>query len=262
MADEQAAPVEGGEEELVLEEGDKLENQEEQQPPSVEDLARDMGWKPEDEFKGEGWKPADQFIRDGHDIQRNLGRELKSLKSTVDNMQRTSTTLLEQRLEEERTKIAAQYEAAVEDGDAKAAAESLRKLDRLEIPATPTLSAEAQAFQDRHSAWLGKDVLATERAVEICNTLAKHGKSQAEQLAEAETVIRRERPDLFPAPAKRQAAVNESRRDASSPKGKNGFAQLPPEAQKVALDMEDRLNIPRETYAANFFSQQPAQRRA
>lgn len=272
MADEER-PQSGDDQELVLEDKDKLDNQDgdeiasdEQPNEAVVALATDMGWRPKEEFKGdpEAWKPADQFIRAGHEIQRSTARDLKALRQTVDTMQRTSTTLLEQQLEEQRTKLAAEYEAAVADDDPKTAAEKLRSLDKLdtEKPTRPTLSSEAQAFQDRHSSWLGKDVLATDRAVEICNKLAAAGKSPAEQLEEAEKAIKRERPDLFAAPVKRQAATHDSRRDAGSTKAKKSFADLPAEAQTVALDMEDRLSIPRETYAANFFNQQPAQRRA
>lgn len=229
-------------------------------------LAHDMGWRPKEEFKGdpETWKPAAEFIRAGHEIQRNLGRELKSLRTTVDTMQRTSTTLLEQQLEEQRTKLAQKYEAAVEDGDAKGAAETLRSLDKLDEqqPAKPTLSPEAQSFQERHASWLGKDALATKRAITLCNELHGQGYTQSEQLEMAERTIKREFPELFPAPAKRQAATHESSRAAGKTNGKKGFADLPPEAQTVALDMENRLNIPRDTYATNYFNQQPAQRRA
>lgn len=267
MADD-TTPAEG--DELILTPEDQAQEPAEgdnEPNEAIVNLAQEMGWRPKEEFKGapDQWKPADQFIRDGHEIQRNLGKELKNLRSTVDTMQRTSTTLLESRIAEEKAKLSAEYEAAVDDGDHTKAAEKLRSLDKLDIeaPAKPSLSAEAQSFQDRHASWLGKDVLATDRAVEICNKLAAAGKSQAEQLEEAEKAIRRERPDLFPQPAKRQAAVHEGTRAAGKPNGKQGFANLPPEAQAVALDMEERLKIPRETYAANFFnSQQPAQRRA
>lgn len=274
----EAAAAEAGEHTEALENQEEQSAEEQQQEEQQDEpneavaaLAHEMGWRPKEEFKGppETWKPADQFIRDGHEIQRNLGKELKNLRTTVDTMQRTSTTLLEQQLEEQRTKLAAKYEAAVEDGDAKGAAETLRSLDKLDEqkPAKPTLSAEAQTFQERHASWLGKEngaaALATKRAITLCNELHGQGYTQSEQLEMAERTIKREFPELFPAPAKRQAATHESSRAAASAKTKKGFADLPPEAQSVALDMEDRLKIPRDTYATNYFAnQQPAQRRA
>lgn len=258
MADDQVAPVEG--DELILTSEDQVQ-EDQQQPeegdtPTIEALAQEMGWAPKDDFKGdpEKWKPAAEFIRAGHDIQRNLGKELKGLRSTVDTMAKTSATLFEQQLEAERSKLLAEHDAAVEDGDSKTAFEVARKIDRLEDPAKPKPSAEAGEWAEKHSGWFNKDPLATSLAVETCNKLAHL--PVAEQLEQAERAVKKQFPELFPAPAKRQAAVHESGRQSGKPSGKQGFAHLPPEAQKVALDMEDRLGIGRETYATNYFQNQ------
>lgn len=262
MAEKTAAAEAGEELDATAEEqqgADQTNRQDEivadDEPEAIVTLARDMGWRPKEEFKGdpEQWKPATDFIRAGHDIQKNLGKELKSLRSTVDTMQRTSTTLLEQRLAEQREELTNRFNAAVEDGDADTARKLSTQIDKLAPPkAGPP--PEATAFAEKHAAWFNKDPLATALAVETSNKLAHL--SVGEQLAAAEREVRRAYPDLFPAPAKRQAAVHDSPRDARPGSRKQGFANLPPEAQKVALDMEDRLGIKRDDYAKNYFANQ------
>jgi hypothetical protein len=275
MAEDKAAPAEGDEPLDAVVEGE----QQAAEPEGGEDgggnddpvaqLARDMGWRPKEEFKGpeEQWKEPADFIKAGHEIQRSLGKELKQVRSTLDTVSRTSASLMEQQLAEQKARLTQQFNAAVEDGDAETARKASQAIDKLETTATtakPTVHPESEAWAERHADWFNKDPLATELAIATTERLNKQGYSIADQLAAAERAVRKEYPELFPAPAKRQAAVHESGRDAGRrAKGKKGFAELPPEAQKVALDMEDRLIIPRETYAANFLvNQQPAQRRA
>lgn len=266
MADDQTPPAEG--DELILTPEQQVEEQAPAQEPVVEqaqdpieELARDIGWTPKEDFTGkpEEWRDAATFIRASRDIQRDMGKQLKELRSTMDTMQRTSTTLLQQQLEDQKTRLVAEFNQAVEDGDSGQALKLGREIDQLETPKPNGSPPEARQFAERHSAWFNKDPLATARAVEITNILAKAGYSTAEQLEAAERAVRKEFPEHFPPAAKQQAATHQPQRIATQRTTKKGFADLPPDAQKMALDMEDRLSIPKETYAANYWAEQTKQ---
>lgn len=228
-------------------------------PDPIEALASKMGWAPKDQFRGnaEDWKPADEFIIAGKDIQRNLSRDLRELKSTVSNMSRTSATLLEQQLEQRRAELEAQFNDAVESGDTQAARHVTTKIAELQQQQPPTANDPAvEGFMQKHAAWFNKDPEATNYAVSRADHYARQGLSAARQLAAVEQDMRGVFPDLFPAPAKPAPRVAQpgSRAAASSARGKS-LHDLPSEAQAVARDMHERLGIPIETYVKNWFNQ-------
>jgi hypothetical protein len=236
-------------------------------PPSDEDpvskLAMDMGWVPQDRYKGDPgkWKPADQFIRDGRDIQRDQARDIRELKSTMETVAKTSAQILADRIESEKAKLAEQYNAAVEDGDAKRAFEiggQIHKLDTQEVPQASGPSPEAQDFAARNAHWFNKDPLATQLAIDVTNKLARY--PHAEQLRSAEAEVRRVYPHLFQQ-GKAPPGVAEGSRVATQARGPKGVKDLPPAARKVAQDMVDRGLIPNlEAYATPYFKNQEAGR--
>ena len=260
MAEEQKTPE--GEEELVLTEGEQLPEEEPPAPPSVEDLAQKMGWKPKEEYRGDPdkWRPADEFITQGHEIQRNLSQDLKRLRTTVDNIQTTTSDVFKQKLEDEKRDLAARYEQAFEAGDMNATfriGKAITDVDqRILQPVTqPTVSPGVEQFQSENAVWFNKDPLATERAVRITNELAAKGYSEAYQLAEAARTVRNEFPQLFEAPRERVAPSTHSSARTSSPAtGKKGFTHMPMEAQQVALRMEEDHGVKKELYAQNYFA--------
>ncbi len=259
MADEENTLPQGGDDELLLDNpvtDDDLP-QAQEAPDPVATLASEMGWAPKDQFKGdpEKWRDAPEFIRAGKDIQRSLARDLKDVRSTVENMARTSTTLFEQQMRAEREKLEAKFAAAVDDGDHTEAFKISREIDS--VRATPKPNGpppEATAFAEKN-AWFNSDPLARQVAIDTSDRLAKQGYSVAEQLEHAERAVRKQFPEHFPAPPKPQARVGEGNRSAS-PSRKQGFADMPAAAQKVARDMNERLGISLDTYAANYFIDQ------
>lgn len=264
MADE-LDPTEGlpgsevapGEEETQTE---VIENVEQADPPDpIEALASKMGWAPKDQFRGnaDDWKPADEFIIAGKDIQRNLSRELREVRSTVDNISRTSAALFEQQLAEKRAELETQFNAAVDEGDHQAARHVTTKIAQLEAraPVAPADPA-TDAFIQKHAGWFNKDAEATSYAVARADHYAKQGLAPARQLAAVEQDMRGVFPDLFAAPAKPAPRVAQpASRTAATSSRKKGFHDLPAEAQAVAKDMHDRLGIPLETYVTNYFAE-------
>jgi len=238
-------------------------------PDPVADLARTMGWRPKEQFKGDPnlWKPADQYIKAGAEIQRGLSRDLKDLRGTVDNMTRTQAAILEQTLAEQRDKLVARYNRAVEDGDAQTSFQVGRAIDNL--------NGQAQALQQQpgpqiappppeavnwveRNPWFNKDPLARDLALNVAERYANAGESADVQLAAAEREVRKLYPHLFGASSKGPPGVSQpGGRGGAGGKRGSTYADLPQAAKDVAKDMADRGLIPnREAYAIQYWKNQ------
>jgi hypothetical protein len=230
-------------------------------------LAKDLGWTPRDKYDGppEQWKDAETFIRDGREIQRDTAAQLKSVRTTLDNLTRTSASLVEQQVNERVEALREQHAKAVEDGDTDTALRLAGQITTtLETTKTaPAPSSEAQAFAERNASWFQKpgNEYATARAIEICNTLAGQGyKDHGTQLRIAEQRLRQEMPQLFKqdmnGTRKDPPGVNAPGSRGAAPSNRQkGFADMPAEAQKIARDMKDRGVIKSEDdYVKNYFA--------
>jgi hypothetical protein len=228
-------------------------------------LATEMGWVPRDKFQGsaDDWKDPEAFIRAGRDIQRDTAAQLKSVRATLDNLTRTSASLVEQQVNERVEALRTQHAEAVEAGDAPQALKIAQQIDTTLATAKPTNgpSPEAAAFAERNASWFQKpgNEYATARAIEICNTLAAQGYSDhGTQLRIAEQRIRQEMPQLFRADmnGKPPVGVNAPGNRGAAPSNRQkGFADMPKEAQDIASDMKDRGVIKTtDDYVRNYFA--------
>lgn len=269
MADVQEKQAEGQQEEQ-----DKVEDQfaeadakgAVEEPPSLEDLASSMGWVPKEKFSGNetDWKPAHEFIRAGKDIQRNLSRELKDVRSTLDTVAKTSAAVLQERLAEQRTELTREYQKAVDSGDHDAAwqaANGIIKIDQTAQTATtrPAPPAEAIEWQQRNSKVM-TDPLAAQRAVQLCEPYARANYSAGQQLAAIEPILKREFPHLFETadtkPPPGGSGFTGSRMNGVTKKG-DTYDALPKEAKAYADDLFDRgLIKDKEMVARNYFAMQ------
>jgi hypothetical protein len=234
-------------------------------PSEVDELAKSMGWRPKEQFKGDPnlWKPAKDYIKAGAEIQRGLSRDLKDLRSTVDNMTRTQGAILQQSIAAERDKLVARYNRAVEDGDAQQTFKLGRDIDNLNgqerslaqpqsrvAPPPP----EAEAWVERN-AWFNQDPLARDLALAVAERYATAGHGTEAQLQAAEREVRKIYPHLFGASSKEPPGVAQPG-GRSGVGGKRGttYADLPLEARKVAKDMAERGVIPNvEAYAKQYW---------
>lgn len=260
--DEQLAPVEELEPIVAPEEDGGPAVDPEQQPEDpVAKLAMELGWSDKSNFRGppDDWKPADEFIRASRDITKTLKRDLRELRSTVDHMGRTSATLLEQQLANQRAELESQFHQAVEAGDTAGARKAVAEIDRLETQAPPppsNITPEGQSFAQKHN-WFGKDDEATRYAISRADVYAKQGLTPARQIIAVEKDMREIFPDLFPAPAKPAPSVAQpASRTASTAGRAKGFNDMPAAAQVAARDMADRGVIPNvDAYVVNYFKQ-------
>jgi hypothetical protein len=256
MADEDLAP--GGESEPDnAPDGEARQPEQNDTPEAVEPspydaLAGEMGWVPKDQFRGnpDDWKPADEFIRAGRDIQRNLSRELKEVRGTLDKVGQTTEAILADKLAERDAYWASQRVEAIKDGDVEAVEriDQTRQQLRQQMPGVqPAPTPEGKSFADKHSNWFGKDTEATEYATKRCLHYAEMGLSHTRQLAAVEKDMKDLFPDLFPEqkPGRNAPMVNTSNSRSAGPSNrKKGFSDLTPAEQKVARDMAERGVIP------------------
>lgn len=232
------------------------------------ELAQRIGWLPKDQFAGppEQWKPADQFIIDGREIQRETAREVKSLRTQMETVAKTSASIVEQQVKDRVSELTDRYNKAVEDGNPKEAFDLAKEITTINVPAPsvgPQVSTEAHAFAERHAAWFNKPGHedATSRAIELGNILAGQGYTQpGPQLKIVEQRMRREYPELF------KDGMNGTRKDppgvnapgsrgAAPTNRQKGFADMPKDAQDIARDMVDRKVIKStDDYVRNYFA--------
>lgn len=255
MADETELAPEEGQETITSPE-------EEQKPDPVADLASQMGWVPQDQFRGdpEDWKPAADFIKAGRDINRNLSRELRGMREQVERVGQATSHLIEERVAARDAYWKDIHTKAVEKGDtelAERAHDERVKLTQEKPQATSGDPPETTDFKARNASWFGVDDVATLRAMEVGESMRRLGKSIPEQLQAAERVIKKEFPELFKAPSKTPAQTQTAEtRSASTTSRAKGFADMPAESQKMALDYEKRHGIKRDTFAQSYWADQ------
>lgn len=237
----------------------------ETQPSPYDELAQRMGWVPRDQFRGDpnDWKPADEFILAGRDIQRNTAQELKAVREQLDVIGRTSASIVEQQVEQRTKDALDRFNQAIEEGDPKAALAASQEVHSLAgqrngvgQPTAP--SPDATAWAQKNGNWFQKDPLATARAIEICDTLARTGvRDHGTQLKAAEEQVRREFPHLFgKGDGKPQAGVHAPGSRATPPANRQkGFSDMPKAAQDIANDMAARGLIPdKDAYVKNYWT--------
>jgi hypothetical protein len=239
-----------------------VETPEEQQaePGPVEALAAKAGWVPKDQFRGnaDSWKPADEFLLVGKDAARSMSRELKGVRDEVSRIARASAQITADKVAERDTYWRGIQAKAVEEGDndtvEKAVGERL-KLKAVSQPDADAPPPETRDFMDKNKAWFGVDPLATMRAKQIAEGLAKEGVSVPDQLRHVERAIKKEFPEHFAAAAKQPAGVQTGRsRNANNASAKKAFADMPQASQDMARDQLRRNGVPLEKTAESYWA--------
>lgn len=192
----------------------------EQSPTEVK--ARQMGWVPQDEWKGDPdkWREADEFVRYGEEHNGILRQQLDKALARLDTIEGEYASKFQNiermnnlALKRQRDSLVAKYEAekrkAVSEGDEaaydKAVQAESADLERLAEEAEaaakpspakgPTIPAEqAQAVKDwaARNEWFRRDHVlnATAHAIHEDLLRSKPGLSVKENLAEVEKEVR------------------------------------------------------------------------
>ena len=110
---------------------ENVEVVEENQEPEHIVKAKELGWKPKEEYKGdpEDWRPAKQFLEWGSMIeeQRNLKNQMKGMKKNYNKDIEGLNLLHKAQLEMKEKEVIAKFDRAVEDGDKTAANAAMKE---------------------------------------------------------------------------------------------------------------------------------------
>jgi hypothetical protein len=229
--------------------------------PTVEELATELGWKPEDQWDGpkEKYRDPAEYIKAGQ--HGKLVKQVKRLEETTERMARTAAQTTARMLAEQEADLTAKYNQQVKDGDAAAAFATGQELNA--VHAAKSAPDPAVADFVARNTWFNVDPDATDFAAAISQRLAQQGKSVSEQLAAAEAGTRKRFPELFDdPPPRRQAPVvaTPNGRTAAPPKREKGFAEMDAAAQAGALEFEAMakekgMDYTRHDYAKTFWAE-------
>ena len=233
------------------------------EPTPFDDLAREMGWSPPDEYTGkpEKWKPAKDYIKYGVQGTEKLRREFKEVKAAAETIARTGAAITQKALAEQREALEAKFSKAVEDGDPTAARKVTKDIEALERSAAAPRDYEADFKQN--NPWFGVDDEATAYAVSVSQRLATQGKTPEEQLIGAETSVKKRFPELFDEapPARKAPLVATPTSRTSTMRREKGFDELPADAKAAWANFDKQFKraghadgYPKADYAKEFWA--------
>ncbi len=203
--------------------------------PDLEALARDMGWRPKEDWKGDdtGWRDAGEFVKHTVDANRTLKRELGEVKDVVKNLSKTNERILERELTKQRKTLERQFAEAVDANDPTAARRVSAEIDALDR--TPVATDYKSKFK-ADNPWFGVDTEASAYATAMAGVAASEGKDPEAQLAYASEKVRKRFPELFDKPAERRTPPSVEGGSRSSPPAKKTYPPAVLQAAKAAVD--------------------------
>lgn len=237
--------------------------------PEVIAEARQLGWVPQEEFRGDQsrWVDADSFVKRGHEVMpilkannARLMGEVTSLKATlteatqaIAQLRETSEEITRERVAAAKASVISQLKQAKEAGDVDAEMaltdqltdiRAAEKVDKAK-PAAPEAPAIDPAFTSwaarPENSWFGSDRRRTSLAMGIAQELRGDpanaglvGTAFYEKVArEVEVTLG----DRKPAADKVEGARNSGSSGSGTGAGGKGYSGLPPEA-KAACDKQ------------------------
>lgn len=271
MADEDLSggPNEAGEADAVVETGNDTEAK-----------ARELGWKPEEEWVGDksGWVDAETFVQRrerqiaaadhvAQDQIKRLEKELAETRATIKDFSDWRTTVERRAYERATRDIEAQMRAAVKAGDVPAfdaankAMQDLTKSveQRTETKPAPTNPDEIPAFQDfiKDNGWYTSDPVLGGYADRMARQIAQqkgYTGTEPEFYQEIARTVREAFPDKF---GGRRSPAVESGNGMGGRGGGNkakSYDALPAEAKAACDKFVAQKLMTREQYVADYFA--------
>lgn len=126
--------------------------------PSIEDRAREQGWRPKDDYEGDPskWVSAETFVAKGELIDRieSLGKKLKESEKTIKMLADHNTKVKESEFKRAVEFLKAQKKVAYEQGDVDKIIELDDKLAEVREVQKTQGNAEAAPANDPHPDFL------------------------------------------------------------------------------------------------------------
>ena len=245
--------------------------------PTVEDRARDMGWRPLEEFKGDESRfvDAETFVKKGEEVlpivkanarkaEEALAKaqaEIAEMKDSFREFKKYHSQTEQRALSQARKELEREMSEAVEAKDHRAVREIAADMAALSKDVqsdeqgnpyqTPDHAKTLNQWKGENP-WFGADSVMTAAANAIGNELEQAGVKGADQLAEVAKRMRAEFPHKFENANRRTPAAVEG----STPTRKAGktWTDLPPEARQTADKWVKDGLLTKEQYLKDYFA--------
>lgn len=239
--------------------------------PTIEDRAKEMGWRPQSEYKGSApWVDPETFVKRGEEmlpiIRANAKKDKAELAATKASLERLEKTLADfsefhsKTAQREYARASADLEArltaAAEIGDtegvkaANKAIVALEKEAKAPEPGKSDGEAEYKAWV-KENPWFETDAAMRGAAKEYGQEAVAKGLSPAAQLVEVTKRIKADFPHKFENTRRNDPAAVAGHTVARTPGGKT-FSDLPADAKAQAMRFEKQGLVTREQYAKDF----------
>ena len=268
--------------EAVVEQADDQQAAQEVQRQADEAEARNIGWRPEAEYRGDPakWVDAAEFIRRGKEHIPILRADLRRTREELAETQRIAKEAVDfqrqlnerdrKRLQGEIALLEQQQMAAVASGDTQSylQTEQQIKLRSEQMPPTeqprpaqPEVPAEVRDFASRNP-WITADSELSAAAQAFHVGLQNHPDTKylplGENLRRTEEHIKRMYPEKFGNPRRNLPGAVEGAPvvgNGSKPR-KKGYPDLPQEARAACDKFVGQKLMTREQYLSDYFGDQ------
>ena len=231
---------------------DAPEVHDEAETKALRAVARQMGWKPEADWKGDksGWVDAADYIA-------KTTRENRSLKEQVQRTTRTAEKIIERERKASEKEIERRIRELTEANDADGVIEATRELAEVRN----TDKSGVQQFVAENP-WFETDLMARNIAIAASELAARQGKSEAEQFEAAKAKVREMMPDLFDdAPTKTsvrtspKAPMVQAGSRGHAPSKARGWSDIPQAARNAAAEMVRKGMCSEKEYAEEYWKE-------
>ena len=256
--------------------------------PTIEDVARELGWTPREKWRGDPrkWSPAAEYVRKGAAWNKENSKEVRELRERS----AASVRILTESLQRQASRYEAQLKAARRDairaGDADAVEQIDQEIEQNRLPVDEDTKAEIlveNIFQSEpevalfweENAWIFEDEELAERMLRFWDTDDVNKPFDHVRAVErAEKYLRKAYPDRFDAHQGRPQEQPRQRReppvysDTGRARGANLASKLPDDALKEWRELEAEgkrtgkpLFASREEFAEVYFGNTKGQKR-
>ena len=264
----EAVDEDAPEEEAPEEEAD--ESEEEEAPGEVDVLAGEMGWAPEDKWRGnpEDWVDSKTFMRRGPEILKETLRRQdatpEQVRADLSVLRTRDETRDARALERARTTLLAHQREAVELGDTDTFDQTTAQIAELDKESAPAPAADpdsdpAYMAWAKDNAWYGDDVEATAYAESIAPVVSRTSQG-AEFYTKIGEEVRKKFPKKFSNAKRGEAPRVEGSGGRAKPRrsGGKGYEDLPSDARKECDAYVRQKLGKREDYCKDYFEEEAA----
>lgn len=125
--------------------------------PSVQDIAKSLGWTPRDKWRGDPrkWTPASEFIRRGAEWRKEYNREVKDLREQLEGRSRVTMVALQRQAARYEAELKAARKEAIKAGDVDRVEQIDEEIKQVALPVDEEMQAEQVV-----SGWMQEPLLA------------------------------------------------------------------------------------------------------